>query len=270
YVKTYDEPTIHQITKAVPAHRLNPNVGTDPQRGYAIYSQTCVACHGANRARIPYPKTMNFAQFTAAVRAGNGVMPAFSPSMLSADYIRFLAAYLQDPVAGESSANSESTRNPPPAGQVRYYGQFGALFKAKDGLPAFNPPWSSIVAYDLNQGTILWRRPIGTTPGLAAKGITDTGSADLMRNGLVVTAGGLLIIATHADRTIRVLDKDTGKTLWETKIDANPDGIPAVYQANGREYVAFYADVSGQKSSMIYDPGKPGAQGYYVFALPEK
>jgi hypothetical protein len=36
-----------------------------------------------------------------------------------------------------------------------------------------------------------------------------------------------------------------------------------------REYIAFYAAVGGMPKSMSNNPGKPGAQGYYVFALPK-
>lgn len=269
YVKTYDAPTIHKLTEAVPDRHPNPNSGLPEQRGYALYSQRCIACHGPDRARIPYPGTIDFAHFMAAVRAGNGEMPQFTKSMLSDEQIHYLAAYLSDPTAGESTAASETSKIPPPSGQTRYFGQFGFIFRAQNGLPTISPPWSSIVAYDLNKGTILWRRPIGTTPGLAAKGITDTGSSDIIRNGPVVTAGGVLFLASGPDRTLHALDKDTGKTLWETKIDANPDGIPAVYEVGGREYVAFYGAVSGAPASLSYDPGVPGSQGYYVFALPE-
>lgn len=269
YVKTYDLPTIHKMTEVVPQGHVSDTSLTPEQRGYALYSRTCIACHGPDRARIPYPKSINFAQFTAAVRAGNDVMPAFTETALPPVDIGYLAAYLRNPAAGEATPASDMSHSALPQGQVRFYGQFGFVFRAKNGLPALSPPWSSIVAYDLNKGTILWRRPIGTTPGLAAKGITDTGSSDPIRNGPVVTAGGLLFIASKADRMIHALDKDTGKTLWETKIDGNPDGIPAVYEVNGREYVAFYATVDNTKASMSYDPGKPGAQGYYVFALPK-
>jgi quinoprotein glucose dehydrogenase len=269
YVKTYDEPTIHHLAEAVPVRPLSTTSGTDEQRGYALYMRNCVTCHGPSRARIPYPQQIDFAHFRAAVRAGTNEMPAFTESALPPESIEFLAAYLRDPAAGEANASSESSRIPPPTGQARFYGQFGFIFRAKNGLPAFSPPWSSIVAYDLNKGTILWRRPIGTTPGLAAQGITDTGSSDLIRNGPVVTAGGVLFLASGPDRMVHALDKDTGKTLWEMQIDANPDGIPAVYEVNGREYVAFYAAASGAKETMSYSPGKPGAQGYYVFALQE-
>jgi len=68
---------------------------------------------------------------------------------------------------------------------------------------------------------------------------------------------------------IHALDKDTGETLWETELDANPDGIPAVYEVDGRQYIAFYGAVSGGPENIAYTPGKPGAQGYYVFALPQ-
>ena len=272
YVKTYDAPTIHNMTESVPTQQRSTTRGTPAQRGYALYTQNCIGCHGPDRERITYPKQIDFAKLAATIRAGNGEMPAFSMTALKPEDILSLAAYLKDPVAGEGNPENpqvNAAAPPPPSGQTRFYGQFGDVFRAKNGLIAFSPPWSSIVAYDLNQGTILWRRPIGTTPGLAAKGITDTGSSAFIRNGPVITAGGLLIIGSGPDRMIHALDKDTGQTLWETELDANPDGIPAVYEVGGREYVAFYAAVGGEKESMAYKPGKPGAQGYYVFALPE-
>jgi quinoprotein glucose dehydrogenase len=266
YVKTYDAPTIHHMSETVPTQQLSVSRGTPAHRGYALYTRNCVGCHGPNRERITFPKQIDFAKLTATIRAGNGEMPAFSETALKPDDITLLAAYLSDPAAGESTTALQAEGAPPAPGQTRFYGQFGNTFRATN---AFSPPWSSIVAYDLNSGTILWRRPIGTTPGLAAKGITDTGSNAFIRNGPVVTAGGLLFIGTGPDRMVHALDKDTGKTLWETEIDANPDGIPAVYEVGGRQYIAFYAAVGGEKDSFSFKAGKPGTQGYYVFALPE-
>ena len=272
YVKTYDEPTIHRMTEAPPVRRLSTTQGTLERRGYALYTNNCITCHGPNRERITFPAKIGFDRFTTVVRSGKGVMPAFSETAITPEQLLALAAYLKDPIAGEGNPENPQV-NPsapsPPPGQTRFYGQFGFIFRGENGLPAFSPPWSSIVAYDLNNGTIKWRRPIGTTPGLAAQGIKDSGSSDLIRNGPVVTAGGLLFLATGPDRKVQALDKDTGKTLWETELDANPDGIPAVYEIRGREYVVFYAAVSGAKESISYSPGKPGAQGYYVFALPD-
>jgi quinoprotein glucose dehydrogenase len=272
YVKTYDAPTIHNMTEAAPVRHLSTTAGTFEERGYALYSKNCVACHGPNRERITYPKSIDFEKFTAVLRAGNGVMPAFSESTLKPEDVLSLAAYLKDPVAGEGNPENphvNPSAPPPPTGQTRFYGQFGFTFRANNGLIAFSPPWSSLVAYDLNSGTIKWRRPIGTTPGLAAQGIKDTGSSGFMRNGPVVTAGGLLFIGSGPDRMIHALDKDTGQTLWETEMDANPDGIPAIYEVAGRQYIAFYGAVDSEKETIAFKPGKPGAQGYYVYALPQ-
>jgi quinoprotein glucose dehydrogenase len=272
YIKTYDAPTIHNMTEAAPVRHLSTTSGTFEARGYALYAKNCVACHGPNRERITYPKTIDFEKFTAVLRAGNGVMPAFSESTLKPEDILSLAAYLKDPVAGEGNPENphvNPSAPPPPTGQTRFYGQFGFTFRADNGLTAFSPPWSSLVAYNLNSGTIKWRRPIGTTPGLAAQGIKDTGSSAFIRNGPVVTAGGLLFIGSGPDRMIHALDKDTGQTLWETEMDANPDGIPAVYEVAGRQYIAFYGAVDSEKETIAFKPGKPGAQGYYVYALPQ-
>ncbi len=273
YVKTFDLPTIHAMTKTEPV-RKSVKAGALEQRGYALYSKSCIGCHGPNRDRITFPKSIDFAHFTTVLRSGNGEMPAFSETALKSEDVEALAAYLKNPPAGEAVSEKTPVQKSsavyaPPPGQTRFYGPFGNIFRAENSLPAFSPPWSSIVAYDLNDGSIKWRRPIGTTPGLAEVGVVDTGSSLPNRNGPVVTAGGLLIIASGADRMIQVLDKDTGKTIWETKLDANPDGIPAVYEVGGRQYLAFYGAVGSQKKSLSHDPGKPGAQGYYVFALPQ-
>jgi quinoprotein glucose dehydrogenase len=217
--------------------------------------------------------------FVSVLRSGKGEMPSFSEGSLTSANVESLAAYLRNPSAvnastavAEEDAGPENSNVvlPAPAGQTRFYGPFGNIFRASNGLIAFSPPWSSLVAYDLNAGTIKWRRPIGTTPGLAARGIKDTGSSAFIRNGPVVTAGGLIFIGTGPDRMVHALDKDTGETLWETELDANPDGIPAVYETGGREYIAFFATAGAAKESLAYKPGKPDAQGYYVFALPKR
>jgi len=74
-------------------------------------------------------------------------------------------------------------------------------------------------------------------------------------------------MGTLGDATLRAFDKDTGKVLWEKKMESNPEGLPAVYEAGGREYVAFLLHTHGEPS--LAGPGKPEAQGYYVFALPQ-
>ena len=104
-----------------------------------------------------------------------------------------------------------------------------------NGLSAMGPPWSRLTAYDLNKGTILWQIPNGEVSGIAGRGATPTGS-HAPRGGPVVTAGGLIFVATSSDRKLRAYDQDNGKVLWENDLPAASEGVPAVYEVNGQQY----------------------------------
>jgi quinoprotein glucose dehydrogenase len=79
----------------------------------------------------------------------------------------------------------------------------------------------------------------------------------------------LIFVGTASDRFVRAYDKDTGKVLWERELEANPDGIPAVYEVGGRQHVAFFAGSFRSYRGIAWNSGKPEAQGFYVFALPK-
>jgi quinoprotein glucose dehydrogenase len=150
------------------------------------------------------------------------------------------------------------------SGPERYWSGYGYLISS-DGLPDIKPPFSTLTAYDLNQGTIKWQIPMGEMSALVAKGVRNTGSN--IRGGVVVTAGGLIFAGTQGDQKLRAYDKDTGAVLWEKQLPARPDGVPAVFEVAGREYIAICA--KDPESSHKTDAVKPiAAQGYYVFALP--
>ena len=273
YVRSFDAPTIHKMTETPPIRNLAG--GTPAQVGYALYTRHCIGCHGPERERITYPKEIGAEQFHNTLRNGKREMPAFSEDTLTQPNMEALMAYLRDPAAGtapvqrraNAANNGFTPPPPPPAGQTRFYGPFGNTWRAANGLYAIGPPWSELVAYNLNRGTIQWRSPLGTTPGLAAKRITNTGAARFARNGPVVTAGGLLIIATGPDRMLHAYDRESGRLLWETEVPANPDGIPAVYEVGGRQYIAFFC-AGGAQDSVRDERQQAEAQGYYVFALP--
>jgi quinoprotein glucose dehydrogenase len=277
YVRTADQPAIHRLRA--------PGVGggSPPQRGRAVYQQYCEVCHGQASAKgIRSPDGSSLINVTAlgpdrfqqVVRSGSGAMPPFAEGTVSADQLDVLTLYLGDPPAGEGS-NAGPPRPPLPHvdGITRYTGPLGSMFRASNGLPAISPPWAEIVAYDLNEGIIKWRAPLGSVRALAAKGIKNTGNAQrIHRNGPVVTAGGLIFIGTNGDGYFRAFDKDTGRLLLERALDANPEGMVAVYEVGGRQYVAFcassYSDIEPENIAIF--PGKREAQGYYVYALPRK
>ena len=134
-----------------------------------------------------------------------------------------------------------------------------------NGLSAIGPPWSQLTAYDLNKGTILWQVPNGSVWALEQYGIENTGT-HVPRNGPVVTGGGLIFIATSADRKFRARDADSGKVLWEYTIPAASEGIPAVYEVDGREYIALPVGGKGLFQQRLATP-EVGPGQYMVFTL---
>ena len=261
-----------------------PPANANPQvlKGFGVYSQVCTSCHGPGATPMRSPATLGSTTFHDVVRHGRDAMPAFSEQMISNDSLDALEAYLTSLPSGDDQIEDAPAlklpENParyagPP---IRYSGSFSAGWYTSNGLPAIGPPWTQLVAYDLNKGTVLWRVADGDSPGLAAKGIKGTGTVR-PRNGPVATAGGLVFIANSQDRTLRAFDEKTGAVVWEKELEANPEGIPAIYEVNGREYIAFAAGASfGTGGDPVWKnpfhrkPSKIEAQGYYVLALPKK
>jgi quinoprotein glucose dehydrogenase len=213
-----------------------------------------------------------------AVHDGLPPMPAFPD--LTDEEISNVVAYLKDPSKGEvpgdilarMMAPAPPTKAKLGPGGTRYWTGYGYM-NSTEGLPAINPPWSTLTAYDINTGTIKWKIPLGEVSMLSAKGIHDTGSF-WPRGGPVVTAGGLIIAPTKSDNKLHIYDKETGKELAQIDVPAGPEGIPAVYEIAGREYIAISARPNVEAVGDTPVVNKPAAaptqtQGYYVFALPD-
>jgi quinoprotein glucose dehydrogenase len=151
------------------------------------------------------------------------------------------------------------------------YGSPANFMTQANGQSAIGPPWSNLTAYDLNTGTIRWQVPNGGVLELEKDGYTGTGARD-PRGGPVVTAGGLIFAATASDHKVRAYDEDNGKVLWEHELPTGSDGIPAVYEVGGKEYIAFCVaagdglNLGGRRGAQTGPP--PNA--YVVFALPKK
>ncbi len=137
-------------------------------------------------------------------------------------------------------------------------------------MSAMGPPWSTLTAYDLNAGTIVYQVPNGGITELEQQGHADTG-ARLPRGGPVVTAGGLIFAATASDHQVRAYDQDTGKVLWTYALPTGSDGVPSVYEVGGREYIVFcVAGGDGYQAPREPAGSPPAMNSYMVFTLPRK
>ena len=287
YILSKDAPSMLKLEPRRAKMRLP---GPPAMQGRILYIQNCQGCHKPDLSSQPpaIPSLVNVVQragadrIRTAVHGGVAPMPAFND--LSAQDIDNLIAYLTDPNSESAHISAEllgflnaPVVAPPKvngAEITRYWTGYGYM-TSTDGLPAIKPPWSTLTAYDLNQGTIKWQIPYGGVTQMEAKGINDTGGF-WPRGGVAVTAGGLIFAPSKSDFTLRVYDKDTGKELWVKHLPAGPEGVPAVFDVDGREYVAISADPVPERAGQDGQAGGPVVQhstaettGYYVFALPK-
>jgi quinoprotein glucose dehydrogenase len=155
------------------------------------------------------------------------------------------------------SKDPKADKTNPASTEDHYYSGFGFMI-ASDGLSPIKPPWSSLTAYDLNTGAIKWKIPLGDAPGMKGAG------AHYPKVGPVVTAGGLIFAGTR-DGKARALDVENGKELWAHQLDAGLEGMAAVYEVAGREFVVFCASAQAGVTKAT----QTKIRGAYVaFALP--
>lgn len=299
YVATQDYPSVfklEKVQKVLTGEQLN--------MAQAMYVQNCQACHGADHKGVIGPSLeklgnkISFDNFKNILAVGKGQMPGFphiNESSANALY-RFL---------GGGSSNramriSSSGKTVLPDGPVVASG--GAPVKTVDGLyqrknllsdypdgvprPKDNyttdyglqypnlmsPPWSSIMAYDLNKGTIKWRRTLGQDERVIKKGGgSNTGlPIGSQRKGMIVTSSGILF-ATSKGGKLYAFDAETGAELWRFQLDHETQGLPAMYEVNGKQYIVVSATapftVESEDRAKLSGAAPPG---YVVFALPDK
>ena len=258
--------------------------GPREQEGYAVYTQHCAACHGPGQTPMRSPAKLGAGRFPRPAPAGQRADAAHSrrPRCLpraSTRSKRICSAcrWRMRPRSRRRGRLLRLPQNPNrytgPA--TRYAGSFSAGWYTSNGLPTVGPPWTQLVAYDLNEGTIKWRVPDGHAPGLA-----DERHHEHRHRSSAQRTGGHRRRAGVRRRTRRTArsapsTRDTGRVLWARELEANPEGIPAVYEVGGRQYLAFAAGASwGTGGDPVWrnafhrKQGRIEAQGYHVFALP--
>jgi len=128
------------------------------------------------------------------------------------------------------------------------------------GMPCWKPPYGELAAIDMTTGEIKWRRPLGASQKYGFYMPESMGSPTI--GGPAVTAGGLIFIGASMDSKVRAYSLETGEELWSDLVEAPAVANPAVYEYEGRQYVAFVAGGNPILKDQVGDQ-------LAVYALPE-
>jgi len=140
----------------------------------------------------------------------------------------------------------------------------GIELEGPRGLPVpFKPPYSRLVAMDLNEGEILWSvangdglrnhpafegldvGPVGTPSRLsplATQSLVFLGESS--DTGVGVPRGG-------GGRMFRAFDKASGKIVWEMELPAGTSGVPMTYMAAGKQYIVVAVSGRGHPGELV-------------------
>lgn len=157
------------------------------------------------------------------------------------------------------------TKGDPARTNYAYVQSGNHVVMGPNGLPILKPPYSEVVAVDMNSGEHLWRIPIGGAPDFirnntALKGLDldfdQMGQYDI-RPGILLTRdmffmgeSGSLPGQTGGPM-FRAYDKRNGAVVWEYKMPSLVTGAPMTYTHNGRQYVVVAVSENGKPAELI-------------------
>jgi len=311
YVASMNHGSIYKLTKTPPRNTpMSAAAMSAAQTAYVQNCQSCHGANreGAVGPAINnIAARINLDAFKSLVAAGKGQMPPFAhidETTLAGIYSFITGRGAGGPPAGAGGARPGGFGGAPrtatvPKGPVVATGgapdavAFNAQRPTKtmtdypEGVPNYDryttpyglantdlvsPPWTTITAYDLNKGTVLWKKPIGQDARIPLKtGEEEMGvPAGTQRKSMIVTATGILF-ATIANGQLYAFDADNGKLLWKYDLPRDTDAPMTTYQVNGKQYLVVpamsaFGVEAGARAKM------PGLypSGYMVFALPDK
>ena len=122
------------------------------------------------------------------------------------------------------------------------------------GLPLFKPPYSQLVALDLDAGTRLWGVPLGDGP----RGHEALQGLDVPRLGNYEKSGGPLLTKTLLfigqgieSQVFRAFDKDTGYQVFEMDLPARSSAAPITYLADGTQFIVLAIGGGGATEQLV-------------------
>jgi quinoprotein glucose dehydrogenase len=294
YVQTKESASIYKLKVREPGTSNEDRLA----KAQVVYTQTCQSCHGADKKGLPGVgvNLLNLGDdgvtpeiFKQVINSGKGRMPPL-PHLDDPTIMSLYFYLMREGRGGPRRGGPGGDNNKIPQGLVvdsggvqvpafppkkktdypaDYTGPKAVYIEASNWGEAvadiLTPAWSWIVAYDLNKGSIKWKVPLGTVDSISSEKLTGSPNGSI-RKGMVVTSTGL-VFATAGDGRVYVYDADNGNILWKTDLGrTNPGGMPAMYEANGRQYLVV-CSTGRLKDKTKKEEDVP--KGYIVYALPE-
>lgn len=272
-----------------------------------VYVKNCQSCHGADLAGLSGPtllginNRLNLNNFKQVIISGRGQMPAF-PALKDSEIDELYKYVLSSSRRASMRAGTEEESTGLPSGPVvasggvlggldkrivvGVEGKFGAEYPVGVTIPherlylqgyglgypfVIGPPWSELVAYDLNKGVIKWRRALGQDLEASKKGFENTGMLDAQRNGMVITSTGI-VFSTAKDGKVYAFDAENGEELWSAQLPKGSEGLPAMYEVNGHQFLVVTATSPvkfGRGDGLPKIESSQTKGGYIVFSLPK-
>jgi quinoprotein glucose dehydrogenase len=248
-----------------------------------VYEANCQVCHGSELKGDRGPALDTAVSRLGAdavhntILNGRAGMPPFTglPAASQSDLMAFLSHPDLAPLGTAATPSAQAIRavlteptypedvEGPPSRYKTGYGNEPYITR---------PPWTTITAYDLNTGKIKWQSPAGDLPQ-AGPSNELRGNA-YPKSGFVITGGGLVLFAGN-DSKLYAYDSRTGKMVFSKDLPNGSQGVPAVYEVNGREYIllAVCGGATLYPEGAYMPPGghNPPAtsKSYIAFALPK-
>lgn len=168
------------------------------------------------------------------------------------------------PVGDARSSKASGAEGNGPQTGAPYAIKVNAGWQMPTGVLCTRPPYGGIRAIELATGKTLWDRPFGTARRNGPFGIPsylpfEIGTPN--NGGSVVTASGLIFIASATDDLIRAIDLRTGETIWSDTLPGGGQANPMIYEQNGKEYLLIMA--GGHHFMMT-----PPSDALVAYALP--
>ncbi|RYY16832.1 MAG: quinoprotein glucose dehydrogenase, partial [Chitinophagaceae bacterium] len=296
YILAQEHASIYKLQKVEP-----PKIelsGNDLKKIKTFYNSNCQSCHGDKMQGLVGPSLVNAGQrifydeFKNIIQNGRGRMPGITHvdeqtlnsmfrfmggiprsfnfpgrnteiKKISGPVVDSGGAYIRpdDKKGTPMSAYPEGVTQP----EDQYTTDYGTEWM---GLAA--PPWSSIFAYDLNNGTIKWRVPVGEDSAFVQGDKSKGAPGGVLRKGMIITSTGL-VFATAKGGKFYAFNADNGEILWQTTLSNEAQGQPAMFSYKGKQYIVINASANFSQDSYNHSV-RPGAmkKGYIVYSLAGK